>query len=259
MELLSIADVVRRRRILLAVGLFVAIAIGAATAGLLPPSSGGAATPAGQALAHVVVDTRVPLLATSTPGGDATIVQRSFLLADLMQTDAMTAAIAQRVGLPAADVGVDSPVLPPLVDFSLVPDGQGQFPQLTTTAALTALHTPYVVQLTPDLNVPVMAIATSAPNVRAAVTLAQATIDTLKAATVPVSPGKGAAPKPALNVEPLGSISSAAVPVTGSVHLARGVAAAIAVLAAWCAGIVIAAGLARRWRRVGHPVAPAAG
>ncbi|HWF49610.1 MAG TPA: hypothetical protein VG294_03105 [Solirubrobacteraceae bacterium] len=257
MELLSIADVVRRRRILLAVGVVLAVVVGAMAAGLLPPGSAGAASGGGQALAQVVVDTRVPLLATTAPGGDATIVQRSVLLADLMQTTPMTATIAQRAGIPAADLGVVGPVLPPEVQFSLVPDGQ--FPQLAAAAALTALHTPEAVQLVPNLNVPVMAIATNAPTVRAAVALAQATIATLKSATVPTSTDGKAASKPALNIEPLGNISSAAVPASGSVHLTRGVAAALALLAAWCSGVVIAAGLARRWRQVGRPAPSAAG
>jgi hypothetical protein len=292
MELLSIADVLRSRRILLAVGLLAAVVLGAAVAGVLPPRSARTTRPTGEALAQVLIDTRMPLVATTTPGGDHTIVQRSVLLAALMASDSMTARIAHRAGIQPDALVVLGPVLPPVSEFSLVPDGQ--LPQFAATASQTAVHTPYVVQLSPNYNVPIVSIGAAAPDVPDAVSLAQATIATLKSATLPTNasrpaavpaatphsaakppagahsatkpaasrhaaPTPAATPQPALDVESLGAVSSVAAPAAAGVHLLRGAAAAVALLALWCAGVVIAAGLARLWRRLGHPVTQVAG
>ena len=271
MELLSVGELLRRRRILLAVGLVVAVALGAAVAGVLPPRRAAATQPAGEALAQVVIDTRVPLVATTAPGADETIVQRSVLLADLMGSNAMTPLIAQRAGVQPDALAVLGPALPPVSEFSLVPDGQ--LPQDAAAAAQTAVHTPYVVRLQPNYTVPVVSIGATAPDVHDAVALAQATIATLKSATLPsnaiakapmsaptahsvVKRAAGAhsaaraapRPQPALDVESLGAVSSVGVPAT-SVHLLRGVGACIALLAVWSVGVVIATGFARLWRR----------
>jgi hypothetical protein len=286
MELLSVAELLWRRRILVAVGLVLAVALGSAVGGILPPHSAPATRPAGEALAQVVIDTRVPLVATTAPGADATIVQRSVLLADLMGSNAMAALIARSAGVQPDALSVVGPVLPPVSEFTLLPDGQ--LPQLAATAAQTAVHTPYVVRLQPNYRVPIVSIGTTAPDVHDAVALAQATIATLKSATVPTNaiarapmpaptarsvvkrarsvvkraagpdsagraaPGSVAraapSPKQALDVEALGAVSSVGVPAT-SVHLLRGVEACIALLAVWCAGVVIAIGFARLWRR----------
>jgi hypothetical protein len=102
-----------------------------------------------------------------------------------------------------------------------------------------------------------MDIGTTAPSRRAAVSLAQATIATLQSAAVPTNVVRAGAgkPKPTLILQSLAAIRSAAVPGTGGVQLALGIAAAIGLLAAWCAGIVIVAGLARQWRRLDQPAA----
>jgi hypothetical protein len=286
MELLSIADVLRRRRILVVFGLVVACALGTMVSGVIATGSARSTRPTGEALAQVVIDTRVPLVATTGPGADATIVQRSVLLSALMGSGTMTASIAQRAGVQPDALTVLGPVLPPVSEFGLVPDGQ--LPQLAATAAQTAVYTPYVVRLQPNYAVPIVSIGTSAPDVREAVALALATIATLKAATLPTSTGTAAGtpppgrlvagakraarraaspdsaarttarPSPALVVEALGAVSGVAVQAT-SVHLLRGVAAAVALFAMWCAGVVTATGFGRVWRRAGRPVTQAAG
>jgi hypothetical protein len=255
MEFLMFAHVLRRRRIAVAVGIALAVLVGGAIAGVLPPGGGPAAAPTGQALAEVVVDTHTSLIATTTPSAQATIAQRAVLLAALMQSDAMTAKIAQTAGIPAASLRVIGPVFPPVSEFTIVPEGE--FPQLAASAALTAVQTPYVVKLLPNVSLPIMDIGTTAPSRRAAVSLAQATIATLQSAAVPTNVVRAGAakPKPTLIVQSLAAIRSAAVLGTGGGQLPLGIAAAIGLLAAWCAGIVVVAGLARQWRRLDQPAA----
>src|SRR5205823_2149130 len=81
-ELLSIGRVLSRRRIRVALGLVVAVLIGASVGGVVPPLAGSEkGSPTGQALVRVLIDTRVPLPATTTPIGADTINKRSDLLA----------------------------------------------------------------------------------------------------------------------------------------------------------------------------------
>jgi len=311
-ELVNIAHALRRRRIIIAFGLAVACALGVLASGVASPHDARAAAPTGSAQAQVLIDTRVPLVATTAPGGAATIVQRSVLLSALMNSDATTAQIARQVRIPADDLTVVVPVLAPVSEFGLVPDGQ--LPQSVSTAS-TALHTPYVVQLLPNYNVPVVSIDTSAPDVHGAVALAQATIAAMQSSTLPAATSTPVArpaaiappavveraavrgahhrgrhslaarraeqraiaaaraaqaalaaqaaasppkPQPTLEVEPLGAITGKALPTT-SIHVGRGVAVALGLVAAWLFAIVVAGGLSRVWRRAGQPAAQIAG
>jgi hypothetical protein len=271
MEIVSIVAVLRRRRILLIVGILAAVAAGALVSGVRHSAS--AAQLSGEALAQVEIDTRVPLVATSAPGGDDTIVRQSVLLAGLMGSSTMTAEIARRAGIPPDDLFIRGPVLLPTSEFGLLPDGQ--FPVVASASSLSAVHTPDVVQLVPNYNLPIMQIGAVAPSVREAVSLTLATIATMRSATAATATATATATAklaaahrgarrssakslPALNVESLGGVSSIAVG-TPSIHILSGLAAAIALFAVWCTAIVIAAGVGRLWRSADRPVTEMAG
>ena len=266
MEIVIVIEMLKRRKILLAIGIVLSVLAGAAGAGFLPPHSPAKAPATGQALTTVVVDTRVPLVATAKPGGDATIVQRAVFLADLLQSKPMTERIAKAVGVPGWQVTALGPVLPPTSEFSLYPDGQ--LPVVAAAASQSAIHTPYVIQLLPSYTVPIVQIGTVAPTAHAAVVLAQATVAAMKAAVLP-NTLVASAPRPTtgthsaaervteptvppLRVDELGPVSSVAIP-PNTVHGFTGVAAALGVFVFWCFGVVVASGLRRAWRRAARP------
>lgn len=259
MELTSIIEILRRRRIALATGVAVALAAAALASGVV--HRGASAAPSGQALAQVLVNTRPSLIAAARPGGQDTIVQRSVLLAALMGSSATTDEIARRAGINPLDLFVRGPALLATSEFGLLPDGQ--FPQVASTSTLTAVHTPDVVSLQPNYNLPIIQIGAAAPTIQEAVALAQATVATLQSATEQTNPptaraGATAGDLPPLEVDALGGVTSAAV-VTTDVHLMLGVAAAIGIFLVWCAGLVISAGIGRMWRTLDRPVSSMAG
>jgi hypothetical protein len=247
MELLSVAQLLRGRRLLVSVGLVAAVVLGAKVSGVIGPS--GAAGPiTGQAVARVVIDTRVPLVATATAQGADTVVQRSVLLAALMGSNEMTAAIARQAGLPPGQLAVVGPSLDPVSVASYSPGGE--LPQLAVLATNEMAATqPFVVELRPYAAVPIISVSAAAPDVRQATALTHATIATLKSASAAPSGAGGT-----LRVEPLGPVRSVAVTSASSSHHLLGMAVAVAVLLAWCTGIVMASGLARLWRRAGRAV-----
>jgi hypothetical protein len=266
MEIVIAWEMLKRRRILLAVGTLLSILAGAAAAGLLPPHSAAKAPSSGQALTEVVVDTRIPQVATTKPTGDATLVQRAVFLGDLLQSKPMTTRIAKAIGQPAWQVTVLGPVLPPASEFSLFPDGQ--LPVVAAAASQSAVHTPYAVQLLPSYTVPIIQIGAVAPTARAAVVLAQATVDAMKAAVQPTTlvasaprpesssgsrTGRVSEPsEPPLRVEQLGPVSSVAI-APKTLHAFTGIIAAVAVFVLWCFGVVLAGSARRAWRRAGTP------
>lgn len=258
MEIVSLIRVLRRRRALVGLGLILAVAV-AAIAGGVVSSGGEAASQGSHATVHVLIDTRVPLIATSGGTGEDTIVPRAVFLADRMHGASAMRQIAQTVGIPRNSLSVVAPALPPLEEFNLVPDGQ--LP--TVVAKATQLpRAPYVVALTPNYDVPVIAIDTAAPTPNGAVTLARAAIAAMERATQPTGHTSGAAggtatsssraTRPALRVVPLGAPTSMP-PVPVGTHLRRGVLAAVVVFAFWCIGIVIASGISRLWRPTASP------
>ena len=243
MELLSIGRVLSRRRIRVALGLVVAVLIGAYVGGVVPPLGGSEkGSPTGQALVRVLIDTRVPLPATTTPIGADTISKRSDLLALEMASRETTAAIARRAGIGVKELAVVGPAFAPVSLPTVVP--AGQLPQLTANAAAEAVHEPYVVWLVPFSDVPTIVIGTAAPDPRRAALLAEATVAAMRRAIATRASGHAA-----IKVEQLGSVRSVTVPPPSSRHRLLGAVAAAVLFAAWCAAIVIASGIPRWWRR----------
>jgi hypothetical protein len=273
MEFLTVTKVLRRRKILLALGLLAAALLGLAVNGVLPSRPTVTAS-AGEAIGRALLDTRLPLIATTGPQGADTIVQRSVLLATLMGSDQMRGEIAERTGVPAREVAVLPPTFAPVSVYTLLPDGE--LPQLSAVAASeTAAARPFVVDLVTDSTNPIITVGAFAPDAHQAARLVQATIATLSSAAQALSttpPPRRSAPSaptarstaansnlpptaasPTLKVEPLGGTRSAMV-TSSSRSAALGVAAAIGAFLLWCALLVIGSGIARAWKRGESPV-----
>ncbi len=250
MELADIGSVLRRHRILVAVGALLAVLAAAQLSGAIANVRGAAgAPPAGQALIQVQVDTRSPLAATVGLDAAETIAQRTVLLADLMGKDSTVAAIAHQAGVAAGGLYVQTPVLLPVSEFQTLPNGE--LATVVAAATQTVAGATDVVHLVPNPTLPIITVGTSAPNARTAVALANATVAALRAATIPSStaaPGGRQATAPAaLIIRPLGVVRSVAI-AAHTLHLAIGLAALLAVFVFWCIGVLFASGLARLWR-----------
>jgi hypothetical protein len=243
MEIVYLVRLMLRRRIALAVGATVAVTLGALTGGFLPVGGRGSAPRGGVAMARVFIDTSKPLVASTTPLIADTIMQRTYLLADLMGTEPMTAQIAQHSGIRAAELAVVGPSFAPVSVNTLLPDGE--MPQYASVAAQTAVYDPNVVRLTADGSVPIILIGAWAPDQAHALALAQATIDTLKSAAAAQDAGNAT-----MTVQPLGPAQAGKLSAGKTRHLVGGVVA-IVVFAAWCTGILLAGAAARVWRRPG--------
>jgi hypothetical protein len=273
-EFVSIIGVFRRRRLLLVLGLVASVAIGAVASGVLPPRSSARAThPSGEAVAQVAIDRGVPLIATTARGGVDTIVQQSVLLATFMGGDAMTGQIAKRAGLPADELAVVVPTLPPASESNDV-FPNGQLSVVAAAAPQAAAGRPYVVEIEPSYTVPIIQIGAIAPSRGAAASLAQATVATLRAATVltnaaaradataqrTATTGRSVATtsetlrrQRALAVRSLGPVSSAAVQAS-TTHLRTGATAAAALFTIWCLGLLFASAFRRLWASGDHSV-----
>jgi hypothetical protein len=240
MEFVNAVRILARRRVRVAVGLVVAILVGAHLAGVLPPrGSSGTRSAGGEALVRVLVDTRVPLAATTAQEGADTIMERTTLLADQMSGNEMAAAVAGRAGIASGQLAILGPTFAPVGLPTLLPDGQ--LPQLVAKAAATAVHQPYVVRLVPDSGAPIISIVAVAPDARRANSLAQATFATMRSATATTAGNRG------LTVTQLGLVRSVVAQSLGSHHHMMALVAAVALFVAWCIAIVVGAGLARAW------------
>jgi hypothetical protein len=237
MELLTVLEVLSRRRFLVGIGALLAVVVGAAAAGVLPPRS--AESPAqvsGEALARVLVDTRDPLAATVRPLGADTIQRRAVLLADLMTSDRVTTIITDQAGRRAGEVVVLRPT-------ESQPSVPGELPDRAAEAALTAATARYVLDVRTDASVPIISVGASAPDARSARGLAEAAVDALKSVTA--RPGGRNA---GVEIRALGSVRTREVTAGNGSRGLLGLAAATILFATWCGAIVMACGVTRLWR-----------
>lgn len=231
MELLIILALLSRRRVLVAAGLVLSVALGAYVGGLAPAHGGTRGSTGSQALAQILVDTPVPLAATSdnTLIGADTIIKRAILLADEIGSDAVGAAIAQQSGLKPDQLAVLTPLFDPVSLSTYLPDGQ--LPVRAAQAARKGVHQPYVVTLVAHYGVPILSIAAASPDDAHTGALVTATIAALR------SHGTG------VRIKQLGPIQTASVPAGPGAHHARGAAVGFVAFFIWCVGIVVASGL----------------
>jgi hypothetical protein len=159
-----------RRRLILALGLVVAIAAGYKL-GHKPAAAGGIAK------TRVVVDTPDSSLVAGAPKGADTLSWRATLLAMQLATDQSQRELAAKAGVPAGQLAVTDTEL--AAPTALAP--------LPTAAAKAADSTakPYAVSVGTDDTLPIITIQTAAPDRAGAVRLAHAAIGTLQAGASP--------------------------------------------------------------------------
>jgi hypothetical protein len=244
MELLSVANVLRRYWIAVAVGAVVALAV----AWHAHHSAGGPlGTAGGQAAVEVQLDSRTPLIASTAGDQPETMAQLGVLMASSAAGSPVANRIAKTVGIPSYELDVEAPSFPPLGVPGAPQQPDGVLPQLAAQQANSTLA-PYVVQLLPNYNVPIVAIQATAPSLPIATKLVSATVATVRSDTGSDS----------LELKQLGPIVSKSTATTSS-RLPKAALEGIAVWLVWCVAIVFLSGTIRGLRGLWRPADPAAG
>ena len=236
METLTVLRLLWRMRLLVALGVLVALAAGAVATGKLGlgPSDGSRHT-MWVATAEVQIDNPRPLAIDALASG-ATIQTQTILLADQVTSDESRKAIARRAGLDDADLTVTTPS----IDSPL-----RQSPVVSRTLqGVTASRTAYTVTANPAQLTPIMALQAMGPDRQATVALSKAAVETLRSAAA----SDAGDTRRGLEIEPLGPVRLGWFETGGS-GLVRGVAVAVFLFCLWCGTIVVGTGVLRAWRR----------
>jgi hypothetical protein len=219
MGLVGLLRVLWRRRIAIAVGALLAIAVA-----VLGIQRGAGAAPTSSSLTQVLVDTPNSLVADAQARGASTIYIRARLLANLIVDDEAKAALAHKAGLQPSELAIAGP-------------GAAAPPAVITPLAEQAImvakpNQPYLVSVEVAPNLPIVSIDANAPDRDQAVKLGRAAVETLS--TVAASaPGVGSS----VAIEQLGGplISTKAAP-SGK---AKALGGALVLFILWCLACVL--------------------
>jgi hypothetical protein len=166
MELLPLFRLIWRRRLLLGIGLVVAVALAVAIGGPPPSSSAVAWT-------RVALDTPTSQLVKSAPAGADTLTWRASLLVHLMKTDDVQRELARRLGVPTDQVAVVDPGL-------ATPEIPASLPTAASDAAAMTVAPYTLTVFAPSLYLPLIAIEAAAPDHASAESLAAGAADILE-------------------------------------------------------------------------------
>jgi hypothetical protein len=232
MELVTFLQLLRERRVLVAIGVLLALA-----AGLLVGRASHDAGDTSRASAQMVLDTKNSQLVEAAPDGASMLPVRAFLLADTLATDSGRALIARAAGVPEKQLDVLGPSATgvPVVDSPLVTQVAG---------AVSDAGAPYVVNAVVDQVTPMILILANAPDGRTASKLATAAQGTLRSLLVHEdghqTRGFALRTTSAVEVTPIPGASRRRLMM---------VAAAAFVFGLWCTCIVLIAGTRQRLAR----------
>jgi len=227
MESVGILRVLWRRRVLVALGLLLASAVGILAlcrVSLAPPGLERRAVPAGSATQRVLVDTPRSLLADARPEGVTSIVTRATVLGNLLASDEARVAMARQTGLRAEEIDVTGPG----AEAAAVP----------TPLAEAAIETarprqPYAITVSqPDPTLPILNVYVSAPDPAEARELAGAA-----SAALPSAVGRGPVGGQSLRVEPVGRVQVASRMVGPGT--AKAAIAAVVLFVFWCVLVLL--------------------
>jgi hypothetical protein len=237
MEIVSILKVLERHRLLVALGAALTILIALSLAykvSFLPPSLASKQQTSGIATARVIIAARTqPAFDLESEITD-TLGTRAALLADLLSADAVRARIARGAGLKPDEVAVLTPVWgPPTIDIAL---------PLSATEAASLAYEPYVLTVTSEGNIPIIALRATGRDPLRAAKVANAGIAAIDDLIAKRSPGR-----PNIVVERLGPAT--AWTVSTGPKKAIAIAAAMVVFAVWCSAIVFLSWFTARRRR----------
>ena len=232
MELLGAVLILWERRVVVAIGVIVAVAAGLLVDRASGASPGGSIP--GTGTVRVVLDTADSQLLKAAPRGADTLPMRASLLADTLASSAGKSLVARESGVDPFDLVV---VIP-----AATKDPTSETPLVKRIAKVTAaVHAPYVVEASVDDVTPIISIKATAPDDAQVRRLTAAAVASLRSLLVAVdgSDSKGfvldtVAP---IRVERTPVESHAAVVMLGT---------ALAVFCAWCLAVVVVVAV---WRR----------
>jgi hypothetical protein len=238
MEIVSILRVLRRHRLLVALGVALTVFLALTMSyrvSLVPPSLGSKQQTSGVASARVIVAAR------SQPAFDLeshitdTLGTRATLLADLLSSDEVRARIARGAGLQPSQLAVMTPVWgPPTIDVAL---------PVAATDAAGLIHEPYMLSVTSEGNIPIISLTTTGPDALRAAKVANAGVAAITGLIAGRSLGR-----PDIVVQRLGPARARTL-VSGP-KKAMAIGAALVVFAVWCTAIVFLSWFTGRRRRL---------
>jgi hypothetical protein len=241
MELIGILRVLRSRRLLVAIGLLCAIAIGVVvdfrvSLGL-PPTLQSRQYKVGLASASVLIDTPTSAVADLSPVGAEVLTGRAQLLADLMATPPVQTLIARQAGVPLRQL------------ITVGPAGAGIPPVPTSLSQQAAQLKPtntYRLTIASEQTLPIIAVSTEAPDAPRAARLADSAVNALGQYLSSIASFQRIPPDKRPVVTSLGS-AQAGEGVRGTRRI-YGLVAGILAFGFFCSAIVLVSGVVRRWR-----------
>lgn len=235
MELVAILRILWDRRIIVALGIFVAVAVG-----LLAGRVSGAGGSSGVGVVRMVLDTTDSQLVAAAPKGADTLSMRAAWLADSLATDEGREAVARAAAVPSDQVLILGPATKrePMLETPLVS---------RVRDATSGSGAPYIVDLTADEVTPIITIVTHGADVSQAARLAQAAATGLRSMLV-VGDGTQSRGFRLETVAPLRTEEM----VSGSRRSIAMLGAALVIFVGWCVCIVLGVGLDRHMRRFAH-------
>jgi hypothetical protein len=240
MELLAMLRILWDRRIIVGLGVIVAVAAGVFAGRHAQASAGSGGS---VSTLRMVLDTVDSQLVAAAPHGSETLPTRALLLAETMAGDGATRSIGRGAGLPSGQLSVLGPSarkIPP-VDTPLV----SQVYLLASGAS-----TPYVVSVLADQVTPIITIHAQAADRARAGRLARAAGATLRSQLLRQDGHRSHG----FVLDTVAPVRTEDV-VTHSHRRLMMLAGAVATFGLWCVGIVLGAAVTRRLRR--RAVAPA--
>jgi hypothetical protein len=234
MELVAILRILWDRRIVVALGVVVAVAAGMLAGRQSQGDAGGAS---GVGYLRMVLDTSDSQLVEAAPKGAESLPTRATLLADTLATDTGTSIVARAAGVPREHLVVLGPAATrtPVVDSPLVA-------RVGEAAAVPAA--PYVVDVIADGQTPIVLIGAQAPDRARAARLARAAAAGLRSLLL----RKDGTRSRGFVLDTVTPLVTKAVVSRPRTRLAM-TAAAAATFGCWCVCVVLGAGIAGRMRR----------
>jgi hypothetical protein len=206
------------RRIPVAIGAVVALALGFAV-------GGSPVAPSGLAATQVLVDTpRSELIANSAHGMD-TLYWRATLLAMRLGTEPARQQIAREAQVPASQIAVIEGELTAPANPAALP--------VAAVQAASATPQPYVLTLQTDNVLPIVGVQTIAPNRAGAARLAEAAVHALQSGASPQDTRQ----VQGLNITQVDPVT--AVEKRGGAGLRMGALTTVVAFSLWCVGVAL--------------------
>lgn len=234
MEFVAILRILWDRRIIVGLGVLVAVAAGVLAGHKVRDR---AAVGSGQATVRMVLDTGDSQLVEAAPKGADSLPRRAALLADALSTGAGAAGVARAAGVPRDMVAVLGPAAmkAPALETPLVS---------RVSAVVASQGPPYVVDVKADELTPIITIEAHAPDVSRATRLTNAAAARLRSLLVSQD-----------GTRSRGFVLDTVAPLKTKHLTSRGpqeslvmLAAALVTFACWCSCVALGFGAVRRTR-----------